>query len=744
MDITLFELPFFPEGSSLSELPFFCEDSVENSFLPPRPSTVCDACWEGPFAMHLGLPLVSPRNGQLYRRWLKEISYSTSLAKLQSRADGGCAWCRLVLRHASAYNSSYNERVTITVKGSSHTSDEDSDQSQSFQKLTVHVNNPAAAYIRARSPLRDVGSPRALAFARQHLDECVQGHEQCCTSSATSPGPRLPTRLLDCTDLARPRLIPTSGGRGEYLALSYVWGGDQVHKTTKANISTYEDSIVPSLLPRTIRDAIYVTHTLGFRWLWVDSLCIVQDSDEDKRREISRMHHIYRYARLTIMAGSATDVRAGFLQERPPPDINPHDQWAPVALPFICPLRPTAPTPFIGRPEDRSATRPQVGTVFVAPVYSEISARDYSFSLGRMATRAWCMQEYLMSPRALIFTPATLLFRCLSPVQGVGNSVYRIWNDPQLPNSLFLSGLAAPGPAAEPDPKTRKDVHTAWMAVVENYTRRAASDESDKLVACAAVAEQFHHVLGSEYLAGLWRSDLLLAQLLWAADKEQARSLGHRHTRPTAYRAPSWSWAAIDGATNHRYSMADLPTVALAEVAECWVTREDPALPFGRAKGGALVLRGTPIPFRGGHADRDANFWGVPLPSFDKVWPCQWQRAPGGLVPDKEDDAYWTDPRNFASVTMDCDVDELPELWLVPLVWQTRSDGDSQVHGIVLELAQAPPSNSSGPPPEKTRFRRIGHFYTIVRRDSGPHSLWDPLLRAVKGRGHPWTDMVIV
>ncbi len=141
MDFTLSELPFFPEGSPLSELPFFCEDSVENSFLPPRPSTVCDACWEGPFAVHLGLPLVSPRNGQLYRRWLKEISYSTSLAKLQSRADGGCAWCRLVLRHASAYNSSYNERVTITVKGSSHTSDEDSDQSQSFQKLTVHVSN---------------------------------------------------------------------------------------------------------------------------------------------------------------------------------------------------------------------------------------------------------------------------------------------------------------------------------------------------------------------------------------------------------------------------------------------------------------------------------------------------------------------------------------------------------------------------------------------------------------------------
>lgn len=72
-----------------------------------------------------------------------------------------------------------------------------------------------------------------------------------------------------------------NGQRGRYLTLSYVWGGDQAHKTTSSNITTYEGGIDPTLIPLTIRDAIFVTNALGFRWLWVDSLCIIQDSDQD-------------------------------------------------------------------------------------------------------------------------------------------------------------------------------------------------------------------------------------------------------------------------------------------------------------------------------------------------------------------------------------------------------------------------------------------------------------------------------
>ncbi|EIW52289.1 HET-domain-containing protein, partial [Trametes versicolor FP-101664 SS1] len=431
------------------------------------------------------------------------------------------------------------------------------------------LDDPAALYIPARSVIRDVGSARALALARQHIDRCVDTHVHC-KSAAESPSPRLPTRLVDCTDLARPRLVSTTGGCGEFLALSYVWGEDQVHKTTSANISTYTQCIPPDRLPPTIRDAIYVTHMLGFRWLWVDSLCIIQDSDDDKLHEIGHMHHIYRYAHLTIIAASAKGVSEGFLQERPPSHVPGLDRTG-------------------------SAAQSRVDTMYAVSSSSELCHGWYKYEFGHMATRAWCMQEYLLSPRALIFTPTTVMFRCISATQAVGNSLYHWVSDrePRIPKSLFLPHTAT----AAPTPEKWRDIHNAWTEVVEDYTRRTASVESDKLVACAAVAEQFHRALGSDYLAGLWRSDALLAHLLWSVDLQNTDRLRYPHTRPAAYRAPSWSWAAIEGLTSHRYprdlSLRDPQTVALAEVAECSVTLEDPALSFGRVTDGVLVLRGT-------------------------------------------------------------------------------------------------------------------------------------------------------
>lgn len=119
MDFALSELPFFPllvlpEESTLSQFPFFSEDAVGNTFLPPRPSSVCDACWEGPLAMRLGLPLVSPRTGQSYRRWPRTASYSTTLAKMKLHADAGCVWCRFGLRRADGCRYA-DERLIMTV-----------------------------------------------------------------------------------------------------------------------------------------------------------------------------------------------------------------------------------------------------------------------------------------------------------------------------------------------------------------------------------------------------------------------------------------------------------------------------------------------------------------------------------------------------------------------------------------------------------------------------------------------------
>ncbi|EIW52284.1 HET-domain-containing protein [Trametes versicolor FP-101664 SS1] len=668
MKATLVGPAIFDKESAPSTLPIISGNHGDDHRLPPRPPSVCDTCWKGPFAAHFGLPCASPQDGQWYRTWPEEISYSTSKATLASRADAGCVWCQFLLRQAG--DNEFPDMWIITVRGTLEKWD---DSHAHLQWIYLQINgvaifdgfvytapdNSAAPYITTRSPVLDVGSPHALALARQQVDECVHRHE--CCAIVASPGPRFPSRLVDCSNPARPRLVSTTQQHGEYVALSYVWGGDQVHKTTTSNLSMYEQGIAPSLLPATIRDAIYVTHTLRFWWLWIDSLCIVQDSDEDKRHEIGRMHHIYRYAHLTIMAASANGAEEGFLQQRPRRLID-------LALPFICP-------PHSRAPDDVLLARPQVGQVYLASTHT--ANRWYSDDLGSMSTRAWCLQEYLMSPRALIFTSETLQFRCRATKEArrnIGNSLRRMLDDPRLPDTLFLHDP----PVAEPSSAEWKAVRVAWMEVVKEYSRRIATVESDKLLACAAVAEQFHYVLGCEYLAGVWRSDTLLTDLLWGADKLGAEAVGHQHSRPTAYRAPSWSWAAIEGVIYVRAAgpfpftldleLEDTRSVSLAKIIECRVTLEDASLPFGRVTDGALVLSGALIPCRGGSAEKIELFWTVPLPSLEQA--RRQQCGLGGPNADSEEDEVdSTNGEHHAVVTMDCDADdlELPgTMWLAP------------------------------------------------------------------------------
>lgn len=364
----------------------------------------------------------------------------------------------------------------------------------------------------------------------------MKGHDCCRQCSASYP--RLPTRVVDCTDPDHPRLVSTENRYGRYLTLSYVWGGDQVHKTTTRNISAYERSIDPALLPATICDAIRVTSSLGFQFLWIVSLCIIQDSDEDKRHELGRMHMIYRYAHLTIIASSAQKVSDGFLRDRPPPpqcqDVSEIRRGGEITLPFICP--PCPPTS-AGGPVDYTGAH-RVGTIRVTSYPP--SAPDpwpYSRNLGTISTRAWCMQEYLISPRSLIFTSRTLQFRCLTETRHIGDSLCDTFKEKRIPNALFLPESPAPAPGSS----EWDNVHEAWLDVLNDYTSRTASDPWDKLIACAAVAEQFHRVLRSDYLAGLWR-DTLLSDLLWF--RRSGSAFMHR---PGVYRAPSWSWAALEG-----------------------------------------------------------------------------------------------------------------------------------------------------------------------------------------------------
>ncbi|KAI0658246.1 hypothetical protein C8Q70DRAFT_1055239 [Cubamyces menziesii] len=237
--------------------------------------------------------------------------------------------------------------------------------------------------------------------------------------------------------------------------------------------------------------------------------------------------------------------------------------------------------------------------------------------------------------------------------------------------------------------------------IVEDYSTRALSYPEDKLVACAGIAEAFGRALGSktEYLAGLWR-DSLLWDLLWTV-APFSRSLDRRGDA----RAPSWSWAATDYPVDFRpYFMmrdGDAPCLQgegheeLAEVVECVVTLQDPALPFGRVTGGHLILR-------------------APVLGPYEVEALHYQQTDHLML----DEGYGRDS-DQASVQ--------PSLWLIPLVFVSFNSHKSRlVHCLAVRPQAEEPdvcaSSASGSRLEKV-YRRVGAYSLLDSEDGGDEVL---------------------
>ena len=148
----------------------------------------------------------------------------------------------------------------------------------------------------------------SLDVFRRALDACAKDHPICRrTTSATGPS-EIPLFLID---LKRNCLVKKST-KSAYVTLSYVWGKVQMIKTCKANLrelrATNSLAKHQSELPNVIKDAMTVATLLGYNFLWIDTLCIVQDDSENKAREISQMNIIYHHASVTLVAVHGTDA----------------------------------------------------------------------------------------------------------------------------------------------------------------------------------------------------------------------------------------------------------------------------------------------------------------------------------------------------------------------------------------------------------------------------------------------------
>ncbi|KAF2646891.1 HET-domain-containing protein [Massarina eburnea CBS 473.64] len=431
------------------------------------------------------------------------------LSALIQSAENGCSFCHILRKGIEGFRGAENEMDDklyilrypqyLCVYGLSISS---------FPGIEFYV-------LQDESPLRDyfpvsvhlpenTASEESFSWAQKQMHTCLSQHSEC---AVNSDPPFMPTRVLDLGSGPYPddrdiRVLETNQEIDRrYIALSHCWGDPKLMRTklTAHTFDEYHDKISYDLLPRTFQDAVTITRKMKVRYLWIDSLCIIQAdkekdspedakrSDEDWRHESSKMCSVFQNSYLTLAAAISTGCNDGIFSS---PKLVP-----------------------ISILDHRNQGRP-------AYVFARASEHNqWNFPLLR---RGWVTQEILLSLRIILFARDELLWLCKKGISC------------QCENNRY----------------SLDELVYAWNGMIENYSRTLVTIQSDRLVAIDGLAQCISPFRSGEYLAGLW-SDSLAIDLLWYTKKTppQKRLVPTGNTRKTKWTSekwlfPTWSWAS--------------------------------------------------------------------------------------------------------------------------------------------------------------------------------------------------------
>ncbi|KAI8298360.1 hypothetical protein K4K59_002870 [Colletotrichum sp. SAR11_240] len=293
-----------------------------------------------------------------------------------------------------------------------------------------------------------------------------------------------------------------------YVALSYCWGGDQRVKLRQANMDKWREGIPYESLPQTIKDAITVTMNFGVSHLWVDALCIIQDSDDDKAQEISRMGDIYEQAHFTIIAARAKMVEEGFLHS-----------WS------IAGERGFRIS-YVSGNGDLGSVVFWTGRGNSEPEPTE--------------TRAWCFQESILSSRVLYFGTHNSKWICAETRNQNSETLYDGWIEDSSLNLESVNNSRHLVYGVEWTTMSDSETfYSGWRDLLQYYSVMEAGQQQDRLLAISAVAKKIGGIAKNRYSAGIWMNSPS-DSLAWVSSSDKAKRL-------TGYYIPLWSWASISG-----------------------------------------------------------------------------------------------------------------------------------------------------------------------------------------------------
>ena len=322
-------------------------------------------------------------------------------------------------------------------------------------------------------------------LVRSWLKECVSLHDQCSVVDL----PCLPTRVLKlsgCHGSPSIKLLETNGKKERYCALSHCWSPveKQPLRTMRANLQIHLAGIDFQQLPKTFKDAVTFARGIDIDYVWIDSLCIIQDHPQDWSSEAKKMGKIYRNAALVIFAAGANDSTEGlFLTERPPAVVN--------KVPYV-----------------------SDGVVKGSINITLLPNGKLSPHEGPLHTRGWALQEWLLSQRRMFFMSGGVSWDC--------HTMFTT-SERGSPEGLSIYELVS------------------WYHLLSKYTERKLSHSSDRPYALQGIVAEMQQTRQDQFLYeyGVWESELH-EHVLWRqteldAPEDQSLDL------------PSWCWAATGG-----------------------------------------------------------------------------------------------------------------------------------------------------------------------------------------------------
>ncbi|KAH8725098.1 heterokaryon incompatibility protein-domain-containing protein [Phaeosphaeriaceae sp. PMI808] len=432
--------------------------------------------------------------------WRPRCKFSDTLTELKRKAEH-CALCLLLFQGIREHSLTEHSTIEFTRVGSSIACNTISEQPiaslYTIPKFESQFHSVQLGPLKLSEPGSDLNLNTISAWIRS----CDRNHT-CLSKTDTF----LPTRVVDVGDKHSNSVRIICFARehtmsGKYLALSHRWGSPTLHKafrTLKSNLEDFRQGIQMSALPRTFQHAVQITRSLGLQYIWIDSLCIVQDDLEDWDHESRLMEQVFSSAYATIAATCATGTNDGFLKERLERQCIQMAKGN--ASYFVCEA--------------------------IDNVHRDVDQADLN-------NRGWVLQERALSRRTIHFTKKQCYWECGGGVRcetltKMNNRKASFLADADFPRSVesYVKGMRI---------ELLQDLYV-------RYSNLALSFNKDRPVAIRGLERRLINTLNTTGGYGIF--DIYLHRcLLWQRGDSYLKMIG----LSPGECAPSWSWVSYEG-----------------------------------------------------------------------------------------------------------------------------------------------------------------------------------------------------